>query len=324
MTGTRADPETFAEEALDGFAAVHRVRVQRVEGGVVRRGGTPAGSVAVVIGDVLHFGQAEQRLLAAGVGVRSVLVTDDIASAPEHERSRRRGVAGDLVVFKIAGAAAADGQSLDEVERLARLANDRTRSLAVAFGGCTLPGQQAPLFTVPAGRMAVGLGIHGEPGTGEQDVSTPEELAELLVSRLLTEAPAKAGARVAVLLNGLGTVKHEELLVICSAVQRLLDDRGLTAVEPECGELVTSLDMAGVSLTLCWLTDELETLWRAPADAPAFRRTELPEPSVDREFRPTSAAAAYREPEGSTALAGVLLTALGAAAARLEHVGGAR
>ncbi|MFE5670153.1 dihydroxyacetone kinase family protein [Agromyces sp. NPDC056523] len=226
-------------------------------------------------GDVLHFDQAQERLRAEGHDVRTVAVTDDIWSAPRDRIEQRRGIAGDLAVFKTAGAAAEDGYDLDGVERVARLANHRTRSFGVAFTGCTLPGADAPLFTVPEGRMAVGLGIHGEPGIDEVDVPSADGLAELFVTKLLEEVPDGVdldGARVVPLLNGLGGVKYEELFVVYRAVHRLLAARGLVVVEPEVGELCTSFDMAGCSLTLLWLDDELERLWRAPADAPAFRK----------------------------------------------------
>ncbi|HET6504122.1 MAG TPA: dihydroxyacetone kinase family protein [Amycolatopsis sp.] len=223
-------------------------------------------------GDVLNFGQAQQRLREEGIDARTVLVTDDIASAPPDEFAKRRGIAGDLAVYKIAGAAAESGLPLDEVERLARKANERTRSLGVAFGGCTVPGAPEPLFTVPAGQMSVGLGIHGEPGIAEVPIPTASELAELLVGRLLAERPAAAGTRLAVLLNGLGTVKYEELYGLYGKIAALLTHEGLQVVEPEVGEFVTSLDMSGASLTLCWLDEELEALWRAPADTPAYRK----------------------------------------------------
>jgi len=226
-------------------------------------------------GDVLHFAQAQERLRGADVDCRTVLVTDDISSAPPDEHEKRRGIAGDLVVFKIAGAAAEAGAGLDDVERVARTANDRTRSLGVAFGGCTLPGAGEPLFTVPEGRMAVGLGIHGEPGIDEVDIPTAAGLAELFVSSLLDELPdgvSLPGARVVPILNGLGSVKYEELFVVYGAVDRLLTEAGATVVSPEVGEFCTSFDMAGVSLTLLWLDDELERLWLAPCDTPAFRR----------------------------------------------------
>lgn len=226
-------------------------------------------------GDVLHFGQAQDKLRAEGHDVRTVLVTDDIWSAPADQLDKRRGIAGDLTVFKIAGAAAEAGYDLDGVEQLAIRANARTRSFGVAFSGCTLPGADEPLFTVPEGRMAVGLGIHGEPGIDEVDIPTAKELAEMFVSKLLTEIPegmSVEGARIVPLLNGLGSVKYEEMFVVFKRVSELLIEAGVTIVEPEVGELCTSFDMAGVSLTLLWLDEELETLWAAPADTPGYRK----------------------------------------------------
>jgi dihydroxyacetone kinase len=227
-------------------------------------------------GDVLHFSQAQLRLNAEGIETRTVLVTDDIASAPLDQIEKRRGIAGDLTVFKIAGAAAEAGLSLDEVERLAIRANLHTRSLGVAFDGCTLPGAAEPLFHVPAGQMSLGLGIHGEPGISEHPMPTASELAELLVSRLLEDRPEAAGNRVVAIVNGLGTVKYDELFLLFGKIDRLLTAAGLEVVEPECGELVTSLDMSGLSLTLLWLDEELEKYWAAPADTPAFRKGNVP------------------------------------------------
>ncbi|WP_166867699.1 dihydroxyacetone kinase family protein [Salinibacterium sp. ZJ70] len=226
-------------------------------------------------GDVLNFDAAEARLLSEGIRTRTVVVTDDISSAPPHEAHKRRGIAGDLTVFKVAGAAAERGANLDEVHRVATLANARTRTLGVAFSGCTLPGADAPLFTVPEGRMAVGLGIHGEPGIDETDIPTADGLAELLVRSLLAELPdgvdSPDGQRVTLLLNGLGSVKYEELYVVYGGIARRLEQAGIEIIAPQVGEFCTSFDMAGASLTLMWLTDELEALWLAPADAPAFR-----------------------------------------------------
>ena len=228
-------------------------------------------------GDVLHFGQAQQWLRAEGIECETVTVTDDISSASLDEIEKRRGIAGDLAVFKAASAAADSGLSLAEVVAVAKKANDRTRSFGVAFGGCTLPGATEPLFTVPEGRMALGLGIHGEPGIGETDIPTADGLAQIFVDALLAEKPAGFGTRVAVILNGLGSVKYEELFVVYRRVAQLLEAEGLEIVEPEVGELVTSFDMAGVSLTLIWLDEQLEDLWKAPADAPAYRKGNLAE-----------------------------------------------
>jgi len=227
-------------------------------------------------GDVLNFTDAAERLTADGVQVLSLAVTDDISSAPADRAAERRGVAGDVVVFKIAGAAAEAGLDLQGVHRVAIAANARTRTFGVALSGCTLPGAATPLFTVPAGRMALGMGIHGEPGVGEVEVPAADGLADLLVDSLVSElpdgVPAADGQRAAVLLNGLGGIGSEELFLLYRRVEQRLGDLGVTVVDPEVGAFVTSFDMQGLSLTLTWLDDELEGYWRAPADSPALRR----------------------------------------------------
>lgn len=333
MTYLFNDPAQFAAELADGFAAAHRDKILRVEGGVIRRHKAKPGQVVVVIGggsghypafggfvgqglahgaalgnvfaapsaqqictvaravdagggilfcyanyagDVLNFEQAQAQLRAHGIDVRSVVVTDDIASAPMDEQHKRRGIAGTLAVFKAAAVAADAGKSLDEVVRIAATANRRVRSLGVAFSGCTLPGAAKPLFEVAPGIMEVGMGIHGEPGLDQVKAPSADGLAELLVDRLLTEIPETVetvpGARIGLILNGLGAVKYEELFVVYRKIERLLTARGLSIVAPVVDELITSFDMAGVSLTLFWLDGELEQSWLAAADTPAFHR----------------------------------------------------
>jgi dihydroxyacetone kinase len=191
-------------------------------------------------------------------------------------------------VFKIVGAAAEAGLDLAAVERIGRLANARTSSFGVAFTGCTLPGATEPLFTVPKARMGVGLGIHGEPGISEEAILPAAELAAFLVAKLLAERPAGASGRVAVVLNGLGCTKYEELFVLWTSVEAALVKAGLTIVAPEVGEYVTSLDMAGVSLTLTWLDDALERYWLAPSDAPVMRRGAIIATERRRRSRRTS------------------------------------
>lgn len=270
-------------------------------------------------GDVLHFTQAQNKLRAEGIDCRSIAVTDDISSAPLAEKHKRRGIAGDLTVFKVVAAAAEADYSMDAVMEIAERANDRTRSFGVAFTGCTLPGADHPLFSVPEGRMAVGMGIHGEPGIAETNIPTADELAELLVKDLLAEIPdglAANGARVVPILNGLGSVKYEELFVVYRRVAQLLSEAGIEAVDPQVGELVTSFDMAGTSLTLFWVDSELEELWLAPADAPAFRRGAVSAHALDADQLTMAAEQQSMIPdasEDSKAAAPAILAALNAA-----------
>lgn len=375
MTRMLNTPESFADEALEGFVAAHPGYVRRVRGGVARATRSPDRQVAVVVGggtghypafagwvgaglahgaacgnifaspsasqicsvvraadngggvlatfgnytgDVLHFGHAAERLRAEGVDVRILPVTDDIASAAPDEAHKRRGIAGDLAVIKVAGAAAADGCDLDEVERVARRANAATRSLGVALTGCTLPGADHPLFTVAEGRMALGLGIHGEPGVQELPLLSAQDTAELLVQRLVAEAPPAGGGRVAVVLNGLGTVKYDELFVVYRSVSAQLREHGYVTVGAEVGEQCASLDMAGLSLTLMWLDEELERYWTAPADSPAFRRGAVqPGEPVETTEEEASADSLPVGSAGSQELASRLVDALRQARDRL-------
>lgn len=227
-------------------------------------------------GDVLHFGAAAEKLRAEGVDVRIVKVSDDVASNSEENHRDRRGIAGDLPVFKIAGAAIEAGADVAEAERVAYKANDATRSFGLAFDGCTLPGAEEPLFHVAENTIGVGLGIHGEPGVKDLPMGSASEVADLLVDGVLEEDPGVGSGRVAVILNGLGTVKYEELFVVYGRVAERLEAAGLTPVRPEVGEFVTSLDMAGLSLTVVHLDEELEQHWTAPVDTPAYRRGEVP------------------------------------------------
>ncbi|HET8521980.1 MAG TPA: dihydroxyacetone kinase subunit DhaL [Thermomicrobiales bacterium] len=223
-------------------------------------------------GDVMNFGIAQQRLQAEGIDARSVLITDDVLSAPPEEAEKRRGIAGGFYVYKTGGASAARGDDIDAVEALMRHANARVRTAGVAFEGCTIPGQKDPLFTVAPGAMEVGLGIHGEPGVRSIERLPASEVAKLLVDTVLAEAPAAAGSRAAVLVNGLGATKYEELFVLYHSIAPLLANAGIEPYEPLVGEFVTSLNMAGCSLTLFWLDDELQSLHDATAATPAFTR----------------------------------------------------
>mgnify|MGYP002630274725 FL=1 len=180
-----------------------------------------------------------------------------------------------MPVLKIMAAAAEAGLDLEGTLRVGQRANERTRTLGIAFTGCTLPGASEPLFSLQEGTMALGLGIHGEPGIEEGSIASADEIAGILVERLVADAPVAGAARVAVVLNGLGSIKYEEMFVVYRKVFDLLQQRGLEAVDPDVGEFVTSFDMAGISLTLTWLDTELEGYWGAAVDTPAYRKGEV-------------------------------------------------
>ncbi len=271
-------------------------------------------------GDVLHFGRAAERLRSEGIDVRCLLVTDDIASAPDH--LKRRGIAGDLPVFKVTAAACEEGRGIDEVVAIFDRVNDRTRSLGVAFAGCTLPGVDEPLFRVEAGQMGVGMGIHGEPGIHDETLGTADEVAAMLVNRLLADRPENPGTRVVPIVNGLGSTKYEELFVLWNDISRHLETAGLAIVDSQVGEFVTSLDMAGVSLTLVWLDDVIEPLWLAACDTPAYRRGTVGQVDFDTTPLPQEVERVMVAHPGSRAsrgLAGVIVEALEMVATRLSE-----
>ena len=173
--------------------------------------------------------------------------------------------------------------------------------MSMGFRGCTLPGEAAPLFHVPEGKMEVGQGIHGEPGVGEDDLKPASEVAKILVDRVLAEAPADDSKRIAVILDGLGSTKYEELFVVWGTVRELLEEKGYTLVEPLVGEYVTSLDMEGIALSVEYLDDELEGYWSAPCDTASFRKGESSMAAGERKvYADVSEAAETFEP-GSAA-----------------------
>ncbi|HJY45771.1 MAG TPA: dihydroxyacetone kinase family protein [Propionibacteriaceae bacterium] len=263
----------FADGAVLGdlFASPSAEQVYRISKAADGGAGVVLG-FGNYAGDRLNFGVAAERLINEGIDTRIVYVTDDVASASPEEQQKRRGIAGTFTVYKIASAAAESGANLDEVERVMRAANAATYSFGVAFHGCTMPGSDQPLFTVDEGHMDFGLGIHGEPGITSASWMPAKDLAAKLVETVLAERPDGVSGRAAVLLNGLGATKYEELFVLYGHVTELLEADGVEQVSPEVGELVTSLDMAGCSLSITWLDQELEGYWVAPAETPAFRR----------------------------------------------------
>jgi dihydroxyacetone kinase len=223
-------------------------------------------------GDVMNCRLAVRKAAAAGIDVRQLFVTDDLASAPVDESDRRRGIAGDVMIFKAAGAAAEAGGSLDEVEAVARTANARTRTIGVALSSAELPGAVAPIFITAGDEMEVGLGVHGEPGISTQKLGTAGEVGTLLAQRLLADLACPPGSTVALLVNGLGATPLLEQYLVHQAVLRQLAAGKISVHRSMVGEYVTSLQMAGVSVTLTLLDGQLRELLDAPIRTVAWFR----------------------------------------------------
>ena len=223
-------------------------------------------------GDVFNFDLAADLAEAEDIETATVLVTDDVASAPPEKADTRRGVAGMVLVYKCAGAAAEQGRSLAEVAAVASAANAATRSMGVGLSPTILPAAGKPTFELAEGEMELGIGIHGEPGTRRGTLETADAVTEQLVSALAEDLGLTGGDRVAVLVNGMGATPLEELYVVYRKVHQLLTAAGVTIHRPYVGEYATSLEMAGASITLMRLDDELAALLDAPASSPFFRQ----------------------------------------------------
>jgi dihydroxyacetone kinase-like protein len=216
-------------------------------------------------GDRMNFDMAGEML--DGIETATVLGTDDIASATPDRADTRRGVAGIIFAYKVAGAAAAAGKSLAEVAALAQRAVARTKTIGFALSGTTLPGKPAPGFTLAPGELEMGMGIHGEPGIWRDRLKPADALADEMLQRLLAEAPA-GGKRIVLLVNSLGATPLEELYILYRRFNAELSAHGYTIVLPLVGRYTTSMEMAGASVSISFLDDELEALLLAPADCP--------------------------------------------------------
>jgi dihydroxyacetone kinase-like protein len=224
-------------------------------------------------GDVMNFDMAAEMASLENIEVRTVLVADDVASAPPGEAQRRRGVAGMVFAFKIAGACAAAGQSLDEVERIARHALASTRSMGVALSPCTIPAAGVATFTIGDDEMEIGMGIHGEPGVRRGKLESADAIADSLFDATTAELALVHGDRVAVIVNGLGATPPEELYILYRHVHKRLTQLGVGVHRAYVGEFATSMEMAGASLTILRLDDELARLLDEPAESPFFVQT---------------------------------------------------
>jgi len=222
-------------------------------------------------GDIMNFDMATEMASMEDIEVRTVLVKDDVASAPAERAETRRGVAGMVFAFKTAGAKADQGGSLDEVEAVAQRTLANTRTMGVALGPCILPTVGKPGFTLGEDEMELGMGIHGEPGVRRGKLETADQIAEQILATITADMPLNPGDRVAVMVNGLGATPLEELYILYRRVHQLLADQGVSIHRPFIGEFATSMEMPGASITLFKLDDELVPLLDHPAHTPFFR-----------------------------------------------------
>ena len=233
-----------------------------------------AGVVFVVknyTGDVLNFRMAAEFAEEEGISVQTVLVDDDVAVQDSTWTAGRRGTGATLLVEKIAGAAAEFGGSLDEVAATGRRVNAASRSFAVALTSCTTPAAGRPGFDLPEDEIEVGVGIHGEPGRSREKIRPAKQIIADAMAAILDDQPLESGDEVIALVNGLGGTPLLELYIVFGEVAAVLAARGVRIARSLVGNYVTSLDMAGVSITLCRADVELLTLWDAPVNTPALR-----------------------------------------------------
>lgn len=221
-------------------------------------------------GDRMNFDMAGELSEAENISTTTVLETDDIASAKPAEKDKRRGVAGIIYAYKCAGAAAATGADLKETTRIAQKAVDSARTIGCALAPCEIPGAAAATFMIASDEIEMGMGIHGEPGIWRDKLKSADAIATEMVDRLFEELPAGV-TRVSVLVNGLGATPLEELFIVYRKVKKKLDGAGLQIARPLVGNFVTSMEMAGLSITLVALDGELEKLLAAPADCPFWK-----------------------------------------------------
>jgi len=219
-------------------------------------------------GDIMNFDMAADMAEEEGIETATAIGTDDVASAPPEEKEKRRGIAGILYAYKIAGAKAAEGASLQEVKDWTEKAIDNTRTMGVALSPCTIPAAGVPTFTLGDDEMEIGMGIHGEKGVERGKLKTADEIAEIMTKRVIEDLPFKSGDEVSVLINGLGATAPQELFILFRKVSMILEDHRIKIHKPFVGEYATSMEMKGASISLFKLDTELKKLLDAPSHSP--------------------------------------------------------
>ncbi len=262
MLDAAAPGEVFTSPVPDQILAATKA----VDGG--------AGVVHIVknyTGDVMNFQMAAELAGDDGVRVETVLVDDDVAVENSTWTAGRRGTGATLIVEKVAGAAAAEGQALDAVAAIGRRVNELSASFAVALTACTTPAAGKPGFDLPEDEMEVGVGIHGEPGRRREKLVSAKEIVRIATDAIGSAKPLSAGDRTIVIVNGLGGTPLIELYLLFGEVASVLKELGVEISRSLVGDYVTSLDMAGMSVTVCRADDEILRLWDAPVRTPALR-----------------------------------------------------
>lgn len=236
---------------------------------------TPAGVLLVVknyTGDVMNFDMAKELAEMDGIKVDSVVVNDDVAVKDSTWTVGRRGIAGTVFIHKIAGAKAEEGASLEEVKAVAEKVIANVRSMGMALTPCTVPAAGKPNFTLGENEMEIGMGIHGEPGTHREPLKSADEIVAHLMERILDDMNLEEGSEVAVMVNGLGGTPLMELFIANRKVHKILAEKKVKIYKTYVGEFMTSIEMAGFSISVLKLDQELKSLLDAKADTPAFKQ----------------------------------------------------
>lgn len=264
--------ENLADAAANGniFASPDPVTV-RLTAEAANRGGGVMFIYGNYSGDVLNFDKAADELEKKGIRVKTVRVWDDIASAPKDRIHDRRGIAGSVLLLKVAGAACAE-LPLDEAYRVALKARDNLYSIGIGVEGATIPGQKDPIFTLPPDEMEYGLGIHGEPGVRRIKMQTADEIAENLFAAILEESGLKKGDTVCTYVNGLGSTTLMELMILNRKLSMLLADAGISVHDMNVNSLVTTLEMAGASISVMKMDEELLKYYDMPCHSPYYTK----------------------------------------------------
>ena len=226
-------------------------------------------------GDILNFDMATEMAEMEDIKVVSVVAGEDVASAPKGEENKRRGVAGIFYVFKIAGAKADELASLEEVQRVAQKAANNVRTMGVALTPCIVPEVGKPSFTLGNTEMEIGMGIHGEPGIRRGTLQSADEIVDEMLLPVLEDLPYKKGDEVSVLINGLGATPKEEMYIMYRRISQILTEKGISVFKVYIGEFATSMEMAGASISILKLDDELKALLAKPAQTPFFEQKQL-------------------------------------------------